>query len=613
MIKKTGASLLAKDRCQFTVWAPFRKSVEVEFDTSDLPRVKLEKDSHGYWSKEIDQITPGTRYRFILDDKITRPDPSSRAQPDGVHSWSEVEDEHNHVWGDSDWEGIALQDMIIYELHIGTFTTEGTFESAISKLDHLVDLGINAIEIMPISQFPGNRNWGYDGVYPYAAQHSYGGSKGLKALVDACHQRGIAVILDVVYNHMGPEGNYLADFGPYFTDRHSTPWGKAINFDDAYSDHVRGYFLRNALMWLDDFHIDALRLDAVHAIIDSGATHFLKELRQNVDELQIKNQRRYFLIAESELNDVKIIDSYDKGGYGLDAQWADDFHHAVHTLATGEEEGYYSDYGKIEHLAKAFRQGFVYDGIYSSFRKKTVGNNPQSIQSSRFVICIQNHDQIGNRMLGERLSQLVSFEMLKLTASTMLLSPYTPMLYMGEEYGERHPFLYFISHGDPGLVEAVRKGRSNEFKAFKWKGQVPDPQAEETFNQSKLKWDFDNDPEQKSLFTYYQYLISLRKQGMFSAFYSRHLDTEVHEEQKLLIIRSKDAIPGIGILLVVFNFSKEHQHVTMPASYERWYKICSSSDERWRGKGCSSKTIIQRGEEIVVAAESMVLYKSENS
>lgn len=612
MIKPTGA-ILTGTSCQFTVWAPFRKSVDVEFESPDLATTRLEKDDHGYWSKEIAPIKPNTKYRFVLDGKITHPDPASRIQPDGVHSWSAVEAEHDYVWGDSEWEGISLKDLIIYELHIGTFTPEGTFESAISKLDHLLDLGINAIEIMPVAQFPGSRNWGYDGVYPYAAQDSYGGNLGLKKLVDACHQKNIAVILDVVYNHMGPEGNYLAEYGPYFTGKHSTPWGKAINFDDAYSDHVRAYFLRNALMWLDDFHIDGLRLDAVHAIIDHGAYHFLKELRQSVDELQIKNRKRYFLIAESELNDVKIMEPYEKGGYGLDTQWADDFHHAVHTLATGEDDGYYHDYGKVEHLAKAFRQGFIYDGIYSSFRKKTVGNNPQSMASSRFVVSIQNHDQIGNRMLGERITELVSFEMLKLMAGTMLISPFIPMLFMGEEYGERHPFLYFISHGDPGLVDAVRKGRANEFKAFKWKGQVPDPQAEETYNRSKLKWEFHQDPEQKALFTYYQYLISLRKQGMFSAFFERHIDTEVHEKQKMLIVRSKDALPTIGILLVVFNFSKKAEQVKMPGFLERWYKICSSSDERWRGKGCPGKTILQKGEEIAVAPESMVLYKSENS
>ncbi|UII34110.1 malto-oligosyltrehalose trehalohydrolase [Fulvivirga ulvae] len=612
MIKATGA-MLSGHNCQFTVWAPFRKSVDVEFEAADLVTTRLEKDEFGYWSKEIANIKAGVRYRFILDGQQAYPDPASKAQPDGVHSWSAVVDEHDYVWGDSRWEGIALSDLIIYELHIGTFTPSGTFESAISGLDHLVELGVNAIEIMPIAQFPGNRNWGYDGVYPYAAQDSYGGHTGLKKLVDACHQKNIAVILDVVYNHLGPEGNYLAEYGPYFTGKHSTPWGKALNFDDAYSDHVRAFFLRNALTWLNDYHIDGLRLDAVHAIIDHGAYHFLKELRQCVDELQIKNRRRYFLIAESELNDVKILEPYEKGGYGIDAQWTDDFHHAIHTLATGEDDGYYLDYGKIEHLAKAFRQGFVYDGIYSPFRKKTVGNSPRIMASNRFVVCIQNHDQTGNRMLGERIAELVSFEMLKLMAGIMLISPYVPMLFMGEEYGERHPFLYFISHGDHDLIEAVRKGRSNEFRVFKWKGQVPDPQAEETYNRSKLKWDFHQDPGQKTLFTYYQYLISLRKQGMFSAFLKRNVDTEVHESQKLLIVRSKDASPGIGILLTVFNFSKEIQHIKMPAFLERWYKICASSDERWRGKGCPGKTILQKGEELALAPESMVLYKSENS
>ncbi|MBL6447473.1 malto-oligosyltrehalose trehalohydrolase [Fulvivirga sp. 29W222] len=612
MIKATGAEL-SGHRCQFTVWAPFRKSVDVEFEAPDHKAVHLEKDKYGYWSKEVANIMAGTKYRFILDGIKPYPDPASKAQPDGVHSWSAVVDEHNYVWGDSTWNGVALKDLIIYEIHIGTFTDEGTFEAAILKLDHLLELGINAIEVMPVAQFPGSRNWGYDGVYPYAVQNSYGGGTGLKTFVDACHQKNIAVILDVVYNHMGPEGNYLAEYGPYFTGKYSTPWGKALNFDDAYSDHVKAYFLRNALMWLDDYHIDGLRLDAVHSIIDHSAYHFLKELRQSIDELQIKNRRRYFLIAESELNDVRILEPYEKGGYGLDAQWTDDFHHAVHALATGEKDGYYQDYGKINHLAKAFRQGFVYDGEYSSFRKKTVGNSPQSMASSRFIVCIQNHDQIGNRMLGERVAGLVSFEMLKLMAGIMLVSPYVPMLFMGEEYGENHPFQYFIHHGDSDLAEAVRKGRSKAFKALKSKRKMPDPQAKETYNHSKLKWNFHQHPEQRALFTYYQYLISLRKQGLFSVFFKRHLDTEVHEQQKLLMVRSKDARPGIGILLVVFNFSKEPQYVNTPGFTEMWYKVCSSSDEHWRGKGCTSKVLLQKGERITVAPESMILYKSENS
>lgn len=597
MLRKVGAKMLKGNTCEFAVWAPFPGKVHLELKGRE--RMEMKCDQYGYWHKTVADIAPGTKYKFILDDKTERPDPASRCQPEGVHQWSEVVDLSDYVWGDSDWKNIPLSDMIIYELHVGTFTTEGTFEAAIDKLDYLLELGVNAIEIMPISQFPGSRNWGYDGVYPYAAQYSYGGPDGLKKLVDSCHQKGLAVILDVVYNHMGPEGNYLADFGPFFTDKYSTPWGKAINFDDVHSDHVRNFFIQNALMWLEDYHIDGLRLDAVHAILDNSARHFLKELRQNVDQLQLKNLKRYYLIAESDMNDVKVIQPYNNGGYNLEAQWADDFHHAVHTLATGEKEGYYSDYGKVSDLAKSFRQALIYDGTYSSFRNRTIGNDPSGQSPDQFVVCIQNHDQIGNRMLGERLSKLVSFEMLKLAAGTMLIAPFVPMLFMGEEYGEDNPFLYFVSHGDPNLVEAVREGRKREFEYFKWKGTVPDPQSEDTYNQSKLQWKISDN----ILFEYYKKMISLRKEGAFKAFSNAGIKTDIDEEKKLLTIHSGNE----DQLLAVLNFSKSTQNVTLPSGESSWQKLMASSDQCWNGPEDIKETI--ESGEITVQAESIALYK----
>lgn len=561
------------------------------------------KDQLGYWHTEVAQLPAGTKYMFLLDGDLKRPDPASLSQPEGVHEWSEVINHQDFQWEDAAWRPPALEDMIIYELHVGTFSQEGTFEAIIDKLDYLLELGVNAIEIMPIAQFPGNRNWGYDGVYPFAAQNSYGGVGKLKQLVDKCHQKNIAVILDVVYNHMGPEGNYLSDFGPYFTDKYHTPWGSSLNFDDEYSGPVRSFFLQNAISWLRDFHIDGLRLDAVHAIMDNGPIHLLKELRMQVDELEKETGKQYCLIAESDMNDIKVISDYSKGGYGLDGQWVDDFHHAVHTLATGEKEGYYQDYGEISQLAKTFKQGFIYDGIYSEFRKKRVGNRPEGIRPGQLVVCLQNHDQTGNRMLGERLSQLVSFEMLKLAVGTLLISPFVPMLFMGEEYGEDQPFLYFVSHTDPDLVKAVQEGRKNEFKSFEWGDEVPDPQSEDTFNQSKLKWDYAEDVSKNIIFHFYKQLIQWRKQGLFKVF--RNQSIESQEQEKLLLLVAGD---GASKIMAALNFNHSEQMVEAPGN-SGWKKIVASSDEKWGGFSNAPESL--RGcEELLVPSASLLLYQS---
>lgn len=587
--------------CRFSVWAPLVSQVQLIIKKQKDP-IAMDKDPGGYWHAEVQDIAPGDRYLFLLDGERKRPDPASLSQPDGVHEWSEVVDHHSHRWEDAAWNPPPLEDLVIYELHVGTFTPEGTFDAIIDKLDYLLELGINAIEIMPIAQFPGSRNWGYDGVYPFAAQNSYGGVGKLKQLVDKCHQRNIAVILDVVYNHMGPEGNYLSDFGPYFTDKYHTPWGSALNFDDEYSGPVRNFFLQNALSWLRDYHMDGLRLDAVHAIMDNGPIHLLKELRMLVDELEKETGKRYCLIAESDMNDVKIISDYNKGGYGLDGQWVDDFHHAVHTLATGEKEGYYQDYGEISHLAKAFKQGFIYDGIYSEFRKKRVGTHPESVRPGQMVVSLQNHDQIGNRMLGERISKLVSFEMLKLSVGTLLMSPYVPMLFMGEEYGEDQPFLYFVSHTDPELVKAVQEGRRNEFKSFEWGDDVPDPRAEETFYRSKLRWDFGEDIAKQVVFKFYKQLIAWRKQGVFQAF--RNDTVHSQEQDKLLMLWAGN---GARQLLAVLNFGHAEQKMEVPGN--GWKKILASSDEKWGGFSHTPESL-QGGEALMAPAASLLLYQA---
>ncbi|MEX2594640.1 MAG: malto-oligosyltrehalose trehalohydrolase [Anditalea sp.] len=602
--KFVGTQYTSNNTCLVNVWSPFSKRVELMLKGHKTPH-ELTKDTYGYWQKEVKEMKPGTKYMFSLDNELQRPDPASASQPEGVHSWSEVVDHKAYDWEDATWSPRSIAEMIIYELHVGTFTPDGTFEAIIEKLDHLLELGINTIEIMPIAQFPGNRNWGYDGVYPFAVQQSYGGVEKLKQMVDNCHQKGISVILDVVYNHMGPEGNYLSDFGPYFTEKYHTPWGSAINFDDKYSDHVRNFFLQNALMWLEDYHFDGLRLDAVHAIMDNGPVHFLKELRMRVDQLEKKTGKSYCLIAESDMNDVKILNDYSQGGYGLEAQWTDDFHHAVHTLATGERGGYYADYGKIAHLGKSFKQAFIYDGLYSEYRKKTVGNDPSQLPKHKFLVGIQNHDQVGNRMLGERLSQLVSFEMLKLSAGVMLISPFVPMLFMGEEYGEDQPFQYFVSHGDPGLIEAVQEGRKLEFESFQWGGEVPDPQSISTFNASKLKWNFKEDIPKGILFKYYQQLIHLRKEGSFTAFIDKNINIVTHEQENMLsIFAGKDNRE----IITVFNFSHKEQKISLPEKDQSWSKIIASADLHWSGPQDMLETVYS-GEELAIPSTSLVIYK----
>ena len=444
----------------------------------------MEKIEDGYWRASVEDLSPESLYMYRLEQERNHPDPASYYQPKGVHNPSQVIDHDSIHWEDNDWRGIHLSQMIIYELHTGTFTSEGTFDAIIPRIDDLIHLGVNAIELMPVAQFPGERNWGYDGVYTFAVQNSYGGPKGLKGLVNECHKRGIAIILDVVYNHLGPEGNYLWDFGPYFTDKYKTPWGSAINMDDAYSNGVRNFFIENALYWFNNYHIDALRLDAIHGIVDTSAKPFLYELGERVADFSDNMSRRFFLIAESNLNDPKVIMPRDLGGYGIDAQWCDDFHHSLHTLITGEASGYYIDFGRLEHLTKSFQEGFVYSGQYSHYRKRNHGNSSRERPANQFVVFSQNHDQIGNRMLGQRMSLLTSLEGLKLAAGITLLSPFIPLLFMGEEYGEEIPFLYFISHSDSDLIKAVREGRREEFKDFRWEGEPPDPQSINAFIQS---------------------------------------------------------------------------------------------------------------------------------
>lgn len=492
------------------VWAPEPMDVEVELDTGRLP---MRAEGDGWWSLCSPQLSAGVDYAFCLDGGDPRPDPRSPWQPRGVHGPSRMIDHEAFGWTDQGWRAGPLASALLYEVHVGTFTPEGTFDGVIERLDHLVDLGVTHLQLMPVAASPGERGWGYDGVDLYAPQQSYGGPQGLKRLVDACHARGLAVLLDVVYNHLGPSGNYLHEFGPYFTDRYETPWGQAFNLDGPGSHEVRRYLCDNALMWFRDYHIDGLRLDAIHAIHDTSAIHFLEQLSTQVARLERQLGRGLDLIAESDLNDPRVIRPVEVGGYGIDAQWSDDFHHALHGALTGEHRGYYADFSGIEDLAAALERGFVYDGRYSAYRRRHHGRPATGVGGHQLLGYMQNHDQVGNRAVGERIGHLVSPREVEIGAALVLLGPFVPMLFQGEEWGVSAPFQYFTDHQEPELAEAVRQGRQREFASFGWDPeQVPDPQDRQTWARSVLDWGELEDDGHAELLDWYRRLIALRQE-----------------------------------------------------------------------------------------------------
>lgn len=589
-----GAILRKDGRCLFRVWAPFADMVEVHIVGKNERMVGSVRDELGYHQIELGDIETGALYSYRLDGGPDRPDPASKSQPQGVHGPSQVISA-DFPWEDSGWRGVLLRDFVIYELHVGAFTSEGTFDAVIPHLEELAELGITAIELMPVAQFPGERNWGYDGVNLFAAQNSYGGPGGLKRLVNASHRRGIAVVLDVVYNHLGPEGNYLPEFGPYFTESYRTNWGRALNFDGAHSDEIRRFFIENALYWTVDCHIDALRLDAVHAILDNSAASFLGELAEEVHARARALGRRAYLIAESSANDVRVMRNPNHGGHGLDAQWNDDFHHCLHTILTGERGGYYIDYGKLSHLAKALREGFVQTGGYSHYRKRRHGMPSTEFAAEKFVVFAQNHDQVGNRMLGERLGSLVSFEAMKLAAGLVLLSPYLPLLFMGEEYGEVAPFPYFISHTDPGLIRAVRRGRKREFEAFRWHGEPPDPQDCATFNAAKLQRGLRSQGAHSVLYGFYKELLRLRREvPALSRPTKSGLKVSADCGSNTL---NMTRTSRRGQAVVVFNLAPQKSTAVVSATPGHWSKLLDSADERWGGPGtAAAEAALSQGE-----------------
>ena len=599
-----GAIYRGHNQCQFRVWAPHRQQVAVEWPSTDRPAVALQPSPGGYWTGLVDDVPPGTLYQFRLDQQLIRPDPASRYQPLGVHGPSQVVDPGHYDWGDGGWSGLPLHRYVLYELHVGTFTAAGQFDAILPRLPVLKALGITALELMPVAQFPGQRNWGYDGVYPFAVQASYGGPEGLRRLVDGCHQQGLAVVLDVVYNHLGPEGNYIADFGPYFSDRYPNAWGEALNLDGPGSDGVRQYILDNALMWVEEYHIDALRLDAIDALYDHSAIPLLAELQVQIQEWAARRGYPCHLIAESDLNDARIITPATQGGYGLDAQWSDDLHHSLHSLLTGEAEGYYQDFGDLDQLAKALRQGFVYDGLYSPCRDRRHGNDPRGRSPHQFVVYSQNHDQVGNRRLGDRLSTLVGWEGLKLAAATVILSANLPLLFMGEEYGETAPFLYFVDHSDPDLLEAVRQGRQRDYAYFKWLTRPPDPASPETFSRCQLHWETRHQGQGALLWRFYQTLLGLRSQLITAP------PSPGQPYPKAQVTHPGGLIhwqPGPGVFILI---NVQPQGVSYcPRLDGQWQQQLNSADAEWLGPGGCGPDPLAPGSELSLWPHSVVVYR----
>jgi maltooligosyltrehalose trehalohydrolase len=585
-----GGRVRADGSASFLVWAPLVEQLRVQLHGTAAAVHPLHSLDHGYHAAIIADVPAGTHYTFVLPDGRELPDPASRAQPEGVHGPSALVSD-TFPWQHDSWRTPDLRDLVIYELHVGTFTEAGTFDAAIERLRDLRDLGITAIELMPIAQFPGERNWGYDGVLAFAAQSSYGGPDALRRLVDAAHGLDLAVVLDVVYNHFGPEGNYLPLFAPYFTDTYHTPWGAALNFDDRGSDHVRRYFIESALQWTDEFRIDALRLDAIHAIHDRSAQPFLRELAAAVHRRAEDNGRTVVLIAESDLGDPRVVRDERLGGLDMDAQWLDDFHHSLRTLITRESSGYYADFGTLGHLARAYQHGYVYDGAYSRFRQRRHGAPGPDILPRQFVVYAQNHDQVGNRMRGDRLTGDVTPAQLRLAAAAVLLSPFTPMLFMGEEYGETRPFPYFVSHGDEALIEAVRHGRREEFASFAWQGEPPDPQSEETFRSAVLDWGARNRGTHAHLLALYRRLLEIRR----TARAIRHADsiaTEIVDADG----RAADGSGADGVIIVkrrapdqssilLLNFAAEPASVRVGDSEGAWARSIDTDEETFGGSG----------------------------
>lgn len=595
-----GATLFEEERCHFCVWAPFAERLQVEIIPTQGAsyRVDMRCNREGYFAKTINQIREGDRYYYCFSGQ-KYPDPASDFQPEGIHGPSQIVQRSSVP----EWKSKPWSEYVIYELHVGTYTKEGTFTAIIPYLNELQELGITAIELMPIAQFSGERNWGYDGVFPFAVQNSYGGPEGFKTFISACHKHDISVILDVVYNHLGPEGNIFEHFGPYFTDKYQGSWGKLLNFDDAYHHHIRRYFIENALHWFSEYGVDALRLDAVHTIIDTSAYSFVEELTQQVRQLSLEQHRPFYLTAENDFNNLRLLHSNQRGGCGMQAQWNNDFHHALHTILTKEQQSYYQDFGEIRQFLKAYHEGFVYTGEYSKYKKMPYGVHSNEIDAEKFVVFLQNHDQIGNRLSGDRLATMLSADKVRLGIGLVLCSPYIPLLFMGEEYGETAPFLYFISHENKALVEAVRQGRAREFGLNET--DMPDPQARDTFTACKLQHSLKNEPKHKMLWHYYQALLSIRKEmkGFFGLKQAK-TSVMVLKEQAIKI----SGASGEHYFTILANFSNGYIDYSSVFNSKPWILLINSSDGQWSGIQTNKKNSFKW-----LAPFGFMLYKKSRS
>jgi maltooligosyltrehalose trehalohydrolase len=559
----------------FKVWAPKAKRVRVQVCEKVYEMTGPADDANdlGCWQATVEEAHPGDDYGYLLDeDTHPWPDPRSQWQPNGVHGLSRIYDQKAFRWRDEFWQGPPLTGAVIYEMHIGTFTREGTFDSAITKLHQLAALGVTHIEVMPVAAFPGDRGWGYDGVSMFAVTENYGGPDAMKRFVDACHACGLAVLLDVVYNHFGPVGNYTGKYGPYVTNRHVTPWGDAMNFEEAGSDQVRQFFFDNALMWMRDFHFDGLRLDAVHEFVDRSALHFMEQLSAEIDVASATLGRRLVLIAESDLNDPRIVTPREAGGYGMDAQWSDDFHHALFTILNPDEGGgYYDDFGSFDQLVKCLTTVFVYDGIYSKYRHRRHGRPVSGLSTHHFVGFIQNHDQVGNRATGDRLEQIIGFDKAKVAAGIVLTSPFIPMIFQGEEFAASTPFQYFADHEDAEMAKLVSAGRKREFAAFGWdESQIPDPENPETFQRSKLNWEEAGEGIHAEMLAWYAKLIHIRRGSpSLNDGDTNHIKARCDAEKRWLVIER-------GLVQVLTNLGSKPAEFAVPNGYRL---IAQSSGE----------------------------------
>ncbi|MBF6569915.1 MAG: malto-oligosyltrehalose trehalohydrolase [Candidatus Binataceae bacterium] len=591
---------------RFRVWAPAARKVTVHVTAPHPISQPMDCDGHQVYSTLIRGLRAGAEYFYEIDGK-RRPDPVSRCQPHGVHGASRVVDPNAFAWTDHKWKGLALAQLIIYEIHTGTFTDQGTFDGMIERLDHLRDLGVTAIELMPVATFPGSRNWGYDGVFLYAPHTAYGGPEGLKRLVDACHRAGLAVILDVVYNHLGPEGNYLSDYGPYFTDTYRTPWGQALNFDGPQSDGVRQFFIDNALYWLTEYHLDALRLDAVHGIFDFGARHILQEIAESFHRQAQALGRQAWLIAESDLNASRIINPPDRGGYGLDAQWNDEFHHALHALLTGARHGYFGDFASIADLQKAITDGFVFDGRYSPFRQRRHGVSSSANQGHQFVVFNQNHDQIANAEAGIRLSGILPFARQKLAAAILICAPNLPLLFMGEEFGSSSPFFYFTSFEDPKLAAAVSEGRKREYESFFKAREFADPQAPHSFERSRLNWSELEEPVHRQLLELNRALLRLRHANRSLSNCRKDLTKVDFDESSgwMLISRSD---PDRSEAFIFCNLTAEQRDLPTPASSLTSRLALSTEEQLFGGSHDSALPEILDGAKLSLRPFAAAIY-----